>query len=89
MHPQVVAAILRRPRLWRTAAVEARRLVPRRWWARRPFLPVPDRAYLAFRAETQYGGPGDHPLEPDDVVTWLAWCREHEGIRRSRQKLAL
>jgi hypothetical protein len=73
----VVGAIARRPRLWPTAARQARRLAPRRWWTRPPFLPLPDRGWLRFRAETQYGDP-DHPPEPDDVVTWLRWARnEH------------
>ena len=52
---------------------QVRRLAPRRWWARRPFLPVPDRAWLRFRMETQYGDPAHRP-EPDDVVAWLEWA---------------
>ena len=68
------AAVAARPRLWPTAAAQVRRLAPRRWWARRPFLPVPDRAWLRFRMETQYGDPSHRP-EPDDVVTWLEWAR--------------
>lgn len=49
-------------------------MVPRRWWTRTPFLPVPDPALLAFRAETQYGDP-DHRLEANDMIVWLGWCR--------------
>jgi hypothetical protein len=38
---------------------------------------LPDRAYLGFRLETQYGDP-KHRAEPDDVVAYLVWCRrEH------------
>jgi hypothetical protein len=70
----VVAAVARRPALWPTASRQARRLAPRRWWARRPFLPVPDRAWLRFRAETQYGDP-DRVPDAADVVTWLQWAR--------------
>jgi hypothetical protein len=72
--PAVAAAVARRPRLWPAAAHQARRLAPRRWWRRRPFLPVPDRAWLRFRAETQYGDP-EHPPTPADVVAWLEWSR--------------
>jgi len=72
--PAVVGAVGRRPRLWPVAAQQAWRLAPRRWWRRTPFLPVPDRAWLRFRAETQYGDPDRVPA-PDDVVTWLQWAR--------------
>jgi hypothetical protein len=71
---RVALAVARRPRLWPIAAVELRRLAPTGWWRRPPFLPVPDRDYLRFRLETQYGDPAHRP-EPHDVVTWLEWCR--------------
>lgn len=67
-------AVVGRPSLWWTALVQFRRLVPDGWWRRRPFLPVPEPAMLAFRATTQYGDPA-HPLEPDDLVAWLSWCK--------------
>ena len=70
----MVGAVAARPALWPTALRQARRLAPRRWWRRAPFLPVPDRAWLRFRAETQYGDP-DRPLDAGDVVTWLQWAR--------------
>ena len=73
-------AVARRPRLWPTALRQIRRLTPDGWWRRRPFLPVPDRRLLAFRATTQYGDPA-HVLEPDDVVAWLEWCRQEETAR--------
>jgi hypothetical protein len=71
----VIGVLLAHPSLWPTAARQAVRLVPRRWWARPPFLPVPSRAYLRFRMETQYGDAGHRP-EGDDLVTYLRWCRE-------------
>lgn len=71
---KVVAAVLRRPVLWPTALVMLGRMAPPGWWRRRPHLPIPDPSYLRFRLETQYGD--DHRLEPHDVVTYLAWCRE-------------
>jgi len=70
----VAGAVARRPRLWAPAVRQARRLAPRRWWRRAPFLPVPDRDWLRFRAETQYGDP-DRAPDADDVVTWLEWAR--------------
>jgi hypothetical protein len=71
---QAATALARRPGLWLTAL----RLAPPGWWRRRPFLPVPDATYLAFRLQTMYGDPGHQP-EPGDVVTYLEWCR---GYRR-------
>ena len=71
---RTVVAVAGRPSLWPTAARQARRLAPRRWWLRPPFLPVPDRAWMRFRAETQYGDPDRVPA-PDDVITWLRWAR--------------
>ncbi|MEO7555070.1 MAG: hypothetical protein ABIV94_00525 [Acidimicrobiales bacterium] len=78
-------AVLRRPSLWRTALAQARRLAPRRWWARPPFLPLPDRAYVRFRLETQYGGAGDRRVEAHDVVSWLAWVRTFDRDLRTRE----
>jgi len=66
--------LLPRPRLWLTALRQARRFAPDGWLRRAPFLPLPDRELLAFRATTQYGDP-DHPVDGDDLVAWLEWCR--------------
>lgn len=68
----VAVAIVRRPRLWPAAARQARALVPTGWWRRRPFLPVPDRAWLRFRMTTAYGDAGA-ALDVEDLLTWLAW----------------
>jgi len=77
----VVRAVAARPRLWPTAARQAARLTPRRWWRRRPFLPVPDRSWLRFRAETQYGDP-DRAPDAADVVAWLQWARRFAAVRK-------
>ncbi|MCB1039073.1 MAG: hypothetical protein R2701_12695 [Acidimicrobiales bacterium] len=69
-------AVARHPSLWSTALRQALRLAPAGWWRRRPFLPLPDPAYLRFRLETQYGS--DATPRADDVVTYLRWCR---GVR--------
>ncbi|MGI8661645.1 MAG: hypothetical protein ACR2LQ_00340 [Acidimicrobiales bacterium] len=84
MRPKVIVAVARHPSLWVTAVVQGLRLVPRRWWARSPFLPVPDRAYLRFRLETQYGGAGELGPDPADVITWLMWCKQADETRRPR-----
>lgn len=68
-------AVLAHPGLWPTALRQVRRLAPRGWWRRPPFLPVPSREYLRFRLETAYGGPGDGPIAGEDLVTYLRWCR--------------
>jgi hypothetical protein len=43
-------------------------------------MPLPDREYLRFRLETQYGDP-DHAVEPADIVAYLTWCRT-TNVRR-------
>jgi hypothetical protein len=70
-----------RPDLWPSALRTAGRLARPRWWRRPPFLPLPDRAYLAFRLETQYGTGG--APEPRDLVTYLSWCRAEDARRSS------
>lgn len=71
-----VLGVVVRPALWPTAVRQALLLAPPGWWRRRPFLPVPDRAYLAFRLETMYGGAAHRPT-PGDVVEYLRWCRRY------------
>ena len=68
-------AVLRRPTLWPTATKLIFRLIPRRWWARAPFLPVPNRGYMRFRVLTQYGDQ-DHVLEVADVLKYLYWLKD-------------
>jgi hypothetical protein len=71
----VTYAIARHPSLWLTALRQGRRLVPRQWWTRWPFLPLPSRAYIRFRTITQYGDV-EHEIEPHDVVNYLRWCSD-------------
>ena len=70
----IVAAVVRRPRLWPVAARQWRRTVPDGWWRRRPYLPVPTAEYLRFRLLTQYGD-SQARASPADVVNYLQWCR--------------
>jgi hypothetical protein len=74
-------AVLRRPDLWLTAVRQVQLLAAPGWWRRRPWLPLPDPAYLRFRLVTQYGDP-DHPPEPADVVAYLHWCRSYRAALR-------
>jgi hypothetical protein len=75
-----IVAVAARPRLWTTAIRQARRLARPGWWRRAPFLPLPDRDYLAFRFTTQYGSAAP---EPHDLVAYLEWCRAMERDRRA------
>ena len=68
-------AILRRPNLWPTAVTQLFRLIPRRWWATSPFLPIPTRDYLRFRLITQYGDQ-HHVVEVADVLSYLTWVKD-------------
>ncbi len=78
-------ALVARPRLWSTAWRVGLGLVPTRWWARWPPLPLPDRDWLAFRLETAFGSPEVVP-EPAELVDWLEWCRAARV--RDRYRLA-
>ena len=71
---RVLVAIVGRPHLWLTALIVARRMIPDRWWSRRPFLPIPSRAYLRFRKEAYYGD-AQTPFAPADVLRYLSWVR--------------
>ena len=70
-------AVVRRPSLWGVAARQAKVLARPQWWRRRPYLPLPDPSYLRFRMQTAYGADGTQPPAPDDLVTYLRWCREY------------
>jgi len=71
----VLIAVIVRPKLWFVAIAQLFRLAPSRWWARRPFLPIPTRQYLRFRSQTQYGG-GQTKIETKDVLSYLYWLRD-------------
>ena len=77
----VARAVAVRPGLWWTAVRQIWALAPNGWWRRRPWLPVPDPAYLRFRLVTQYGDAG-HAPEPGDVVAYLHWCRAYRAALR-------
>jgi hypothetical protein len=70
------AALARHPGLWPTALRQLFVLAAPGWWRRPPFLPLPSPDYLRFRLQTAYGGTGERPPDPRDVVTYLRWCRD-------------
>jgi hypothetical protein len=51
----------------------------RRWWARAPFLPLPDRTYLRWRMYTAYADEDAVP-PVDDVIRFARWRRETMGL---------
>jgi hypothetical protein len=69
-----IGVVVVRPTLWGTAVRQVFVLARPGWWHRWPFLPLPDRDYLAFRLQTAYGRR-DAPLQAADVVSYLHWCR--------------
>jgi hypothetical protein len=77
----LLAALVARPDLWPVALRTYRALLPRSWWARWPFLPVPARPYMAFRLETMYGSQ-EGPLGAADAVGYLEWCRRTRALAR-------
>ena len=63
-----------RPALRQWATARARGLVAP------PAVPAgPDRRYLGFRLQTQYGEPRHRPATAD-VVTYLTWCRDWQDV---------
>jgi hypothetical protein len=46
----------------------------RDWWRHAPFLPLPDRTYLAWRMYTAYGSERAVPLIAD-VIRFARWRR--------------
>lgn len=61
-----------RPSLARDLLRVAWRFRSRRWYARRPFLPLPDREYVRWRMHTAYGDHGALP-PADDVIRYARW----------------
>ena len=76
---QCVWAVAVHPSLWLTALRQYRASLPRRWWARRPFLPIPPADYMRFRLQTQYGS-AKHRIEAIDVLNYLSWCKLHRAL---------
>lgn len=78
----VVWAVARRPGYWLVALRVARRMTPRGWWRRAPFLPVPSADYVRFRLETQYGdaaGADVASRAATDVLKYLSWVNHWDA----------
>ena len=78
---RAATALARHPALWPTAVRQVFVLAAPGWWQRRPFMPLPDPAYMRFRLQTAYGDPS-RPPEPQDVITYLHWCRAWGSVSR-------
>ncbi|MFZ0059846.1 MAG: hypothetical protein ACLQAN_04690 [Acidimicrobiales bacterium] len=84
------AVLVRRPRLVPSAVRLGLGLVPRRWWRRPPFLPLPDRRWIAFRMEVAYGDATAVPSR-EDLADYLAWTRQMrtwQGTWRRQRQVA-
>jgi hypothetical protein len=79
-YARVAVAVLLRPSYWLAAVTVLGRMVPRGWWRRAPFLPLPSRSYVRFRMQTQYGGESSRPTVPD-VLRYLRWVRQWDAGR--------
>ena len=78
---RIAAVVLVRPHLWIAGLRAGFHLAPRRWWARPPFLPVPDRNYWHFRMVTMFGGDGDGSLTTGQIVDYMKWSASLDGKR--------
>ena len=76
---QVGVALARRPQLVPVALRQARSLAPQRWWAKRPWLPIPSRDYMRFRNVTLSGDEDALPTA-DDIIVYLEWCRSMQAL---------
>ena len=85
---RTVVAVGRRPSLWATTVRQVAVLAAPGWWRRAPFLPRPAPEYLRFRLQTAYGGAGQGPIEPDDLVSYLEWCRATRRHLRQERRAA-
>jgi len=84
MFGSLLGALASRPHLWTTAIRQTFTLAPRGWWRTVPFLPIPAREYVSFRAHTQYG-TGRHEPDVFDVIDYLEWCRDWHSTNAHRR----
>jgi hypothetical protein len=64
---------LRNPRTADALLRVAWRFRSRGWYARFPFLPLPDKTYLRWRMYTAYGSSDAIP-PADDIVRYARWA---------------
>ncbi|MDA8262673.1 MAG: hypothetical protein M0Z47_07565 [Actinomycetota bacterium] len=73
------ANVVVRPSMWGIAVAQLFAFARRDWYARPPYLPVPDMRYLRFRMETLYG-TGDAMPPTRDLLEYLRWCRTQRQL---------
>ncbi len=79
-----IVAVARRPSLWPTALGALAAMSPQRWWARPPFLPIPEPDLVRWRVTTAYGDP-EALVAENDLVAYLEWRqRAARGLRGHR-----
>ncbi len=71
---KLILRILKRPDLYFVFFIQIFRLAPVGWFRKYPFLPVPDKGWLEFRLETQYGSKNAE-IEINDLIHFLEWCK--------------
>lgn len=71
---RLIGRCLRHPSLVLDLARVIWRFRARDWYRRPPFLPLPDRNYVAWRMHTAYG---DHHAVPpaEDIERYARWTR--------------
>jgi hypothetical protein len=74
----LAASLAARPGLWATAVKQYVRHLPRGWFRRFPFLPLPDREWVRFRLEMAYGDPHAR-IRPEDLIQYLEWVKKGEA----------
>ncbi|MFN8580545.1 MAG: hypothetical protein U0163_06130 [Gemmatimonadaceae bacterium] len=65
------------PPLARDLLRVAWRFRTRRWYAKPPFLPLPDREYVRWRMHTAYGSYDALP-PAEDVIRYARWVTSQE-----------
>jgi hypothetical protein len=78
----VARVVVARPSLWTAAVIQGFRLAGPGWWRKWPPLPVPTDGLWHLRMVTAYGGDGSSLPDPDDVTSYLEWCRTARQWRR-------
>lgn len=81
----IAGRALTRPRLLASLLRAAWRFRARGWWRRPPFLPLPPREYLAWRAHTAYG-PVERAPTVGELSRYIRWANRlyrtrREGVR--------
>jgi hypothetical protein len=71
-----------KPYLWFAALFQGIRLAGPDWWRKWPPLPIPSDGLWRLRMLTAYGGDGSALPDPDDVTSYLEWCRTARQWRK-------